>query len=256
MVHWSIYSTQSTSSEGRGGLSRWSPSNMMANNTVYIIIIWYHYRHHCHHIDIKSENKILRRYLVQTRAQYEYVYHCCQAFLETRLTSVTMIIVMIIVKSMIIIIYRWYCCLAISHQSPFLYIFSLLRPAHLIWSYPWYLNYRQLGNDLIFAGWKSSPWQTETPLRRFFVNVIFVPKFCTYSNQIFASEHLLIFVCLNCKYLGCKHCKKLWYCAKMPFSKKTTTSLFISLFSTESQRDTTPHPPEEPIRRSFELHSK
>jgi len=31
-----------------------------------------------------------RRYLVQTRAQYEYVYHCCQAFLETRMKKLSL----------------------------------------------------------------------------------------------------------------------------------------------------------------------
>jgi len=31
-----------------------------------------------------------RRYLVQTRAQYEYVYHCCQAFLEGRMKKLSL----------------------------------------------------------------------------------------------------------------------------------------------------------------------
>ena len=33
---------------------------------------------------IFSTLSTIRRYLVQTRAQYEYVYRCCQAFLEGR----------------------------------------------------------------------------------------------------------------------------------------------------------------------------
>merc|ERR1712179_702696 len=31
-----------------------------------------------------------RRYLVQTRAQYEYVYRCCQAFLEGRMKKLSL----------------------------------------------------------------------------------------------------------------------------------------------------------------------
>ena len=61
---WLTYSTRSTSSEGKG---------------IFVSLI-----------DLDAINKngwysTIRRYLVQTRAQYEYVYRCCLAFLEGRL---------------------------------------------------------------------------------------------------------------------------------------------------------------------------
>ena len=90
---WLTYSTRSTSSEGKGSFfmdrmdeineNGWySPRSTSSEGKGIFWRKW-----------IKIYNIIthglpsFRRYLVQTRAQYEYVYRCCQAFLEGRLES-------------------------------------------------------------------------------------------------------------------------------------------------------------------------
>ena len=152
MASWLTYSTLSTSSEGKGII--------VTAGLLRIVTIL-----------------TIRRYLVQTRAQYEYVYHCCQAFLEGRLSSKHFI----------------------DH-----------RPLEKIF-------------DVKLSEWKSSHWLGEVLLSSCLCKCDNVPNmFVCHPNICINTLH--IFVCLNCKYLCQNNCKTfakyLWYCAKMPFSKK------------------------------------